>query len=158
MSGLFNFGASAVEAEGVKLQSESEARAAEFNANVARRNAGIQETQTQADIERGRREARVRQGSARAAAGALGGLQGSALDILASNAAQQELDIMTVKQQGALRKQALLEGSQLDIFRAQTSRQAGKLGSAAAMLRGTAQLFARAENMGSKAASGGWGV
>ena len=140
MSAIFDAAGAGVQAAGQLQAAEAKARAAEFNADVARRNAGIQETQTQADVERIGRENVLRTGAARAAAGASGGLTGSSLDILSSNAAQQGLDILNIKQQGLLRKEALLQGAQLDILEAKSSRTAGKFGAAATLLGGAAKI------------------
>lgn len=121
-------GAAGQATQGVSQQQqyESSARASEFNAEVAQRNAGIQRTQTAADIERTRRENFIRAGAARASAGALGGLTGSSLDLISSIAAEQELDVLNIKQQGQLREDALLQGAQLDIFEAKGARVAGE--------------------------------
>lgn len=145
MSGFFGIAQGVTQAAAITQQSEAQARAAEFNSEIARKNAGIQATQTEADLERTRRENVSRSGSVRAAAGASGGLTGSNLDILASNAAQQELDILNIKQQGKLREQALLQGAKLDIMEAKSTRKAGKLGSAAAILGGAAQTASTLE-------------
>lgn len=153
MSGIFDFGASLVQAEGIKQQAESQARAAEFNAEQAQEKAGIQRTQTKADVERAGREARSRAGSSRAAAGALGGI-GDFGDVLESNAIQDELDILTIKQRGAVAEKDLLTGARLNIMEAQSSRQAGKIGSAAAILRGTGSLIKTGEQAAMAAAGG----
>lgn len=140
MSGVLDFAASGVQAAGQIQASEAQARAAEFNAQVGQERAGIQATQTAADVAKGRREGRTRAGASRAAAGALGGLQGSALDILESSAVQQELDILTIKQKGAVAEKDLLTGARLDILEAKSTRAAGKIGAASSVLRGSASL------------------
>lgn len=141
MSNFFQFGSSVMQAAAIRQQSEVSARASIYNAEIGKRNAQIQETKTRADVQSARRNARAMQGAARAAAGVTGGLQGSALDILASNAAQQELDVLNIRQQGELQKTAFLEGAQLDTMRARSARTAGRIGSAASILRGTSSFL-----------------
>ena len=140
MSGILDFAAAGVSAAGQLQQSEAQARAAEFNAQVGQERAGIQRTQTAADVARAKREGRTRAGAARAQAGALGGLQGSALDILESSAVQEELDILTIGQRGRIAEKDLLTGARLDILEAQSTRAAGKVGAASSVLRGSASL------------------
>jgi len=152
MSGLFDFGASLVEAKGIRQSAESEARASEFNAQQAREKAGIQKTVTEADVQSAKRDAASRVGTARATAGAMGGVEGSIKDIIESNAVQDELDILTIKQRGAVAEKDLLTGARLDIMGADSARKAGKVGSAAAILRGTGSLLKTVE----KAATGGF--
>ena len=130
----------ATQAAGIGQQARAQAQAAEFNAQAGQEKAGIQRTQTSADIERQKREARARQGAARAAAGASGSLEGSSLDILESNAIQEELDILNIKQQGAVAEKDLLTGARLDILESKNARASGKLGSAAAILGTTAKV------------------
>jgi hypothetical protein len=141
-------GAAGVAATAVSVSQQAEAaeEAAEFNARIGRRNADIQAEQTRSDVERARREGLVRSGAVRAAAGAAGGLEGSALDIAGSSAAQQELDILNIGKQGKLREEALLQGAQLDILRAQGERRAGQAGTAATLLSGAGTLATRFSN------------
>ncbi len=139
MSGILDFAASGVQAAGQLQQSESQARASEFNAQAGQEKAVIQVTQTAADVAKGRREGRARAGASRAAAGALGGISGSALDILESSAVQEELDILTIRQQGAVAEKDLLTGARLDILEAKSTRAAGKVGAAATVIGGAAR-------------------
>lgn len=74
--------------------------AAEFNAAQARRDAEQTRLQTEADVERADRERRLRLG-ANIAKGAARGI-GQPLDILRDNAAQEELNILTIKNRGGL--------------------------------------------------------
>lgn len=154
MSGILDFAAAGVSAAGQIQASEATARASEFNAQVGQEKAGIQVTQTAADVARARREGRTRAGASRAAAGALGGLQGSALDILESSAVQEELDILTIRQRGRIAEKDLLTGARLDILQAKSTRAAGKIGAASTVLRGTASLVRSAEGA-AKAGGGG---
>ena len=135
---------------GQMQQAESQARASEFNAQAGQEKAGIQVTQTAADVERAQREGRARKGAARAAAGATGGIGGSALDILESSAVQEELDILTIRQRGAIAEKDLLTGARLDILGAQNTRAGGKLAAAATVIGGI-------EDIAKSAATGGAG-
>ena len=125
-----------LQAVGVVQQSEAQARASEFNARVAREKAQLQKAQTAADVERQRRESRLRLGAVRAAAGAQGGITGSALDIIASSAVQEELDILNIQQAGQVAEQDILTGARLDVLEAEQARTAGKIGAASQILGG----------------------
>ena len=140
MSGILDFAAGGVQAAGQIQQSEAQARASEFNAQAGQEKAGIQVTQTAADIAKGRREGRARAGAARAAGGVLGGISGSVLDVLESSAVQEELDILTIKQRGAVAEKDLLTGARLDILEAKSTRASGKIGAASSVLKGGASL------------------
>lgn len=87
--------------------------AADFNAQVAQRNADISEQQTQARKETQDRERRLRAGANIAAGGASGVGIESFGDVLADNAAQEELDLLTIESEGLLQKQNFeIEASQ----------------------------------------------
>ena len=97
------------------LQNANATRAAnKANAQIAENNAKIAESQTAAAVEKQRREGLLRQGAARAAAASRGTGIGSAYDILADNAAQEELDVLTIKHQGLLRKTGYLQDAALE--------------------------------------------
>ena len=136
MGGIFNLAGAAVQAKGQIAQGDAADAAAQYNANMARQDAGIAETQTQADILKTRTEQGVLTGKLKAAAGITGGMTGSNLDILSSNAVQQELDILNIKQQGALKKRGLLSQASLDISAGENAKKQSKLAAAGTILSG----------------------
>lgn len=103
----------------VQAQYKAQAQAAEYNASIARQNAQIAEQQTQAQVENQDRERRLRLGAQIAGAGASGVGMQSFSDILSSSAAQEELDLLTLKSEGALRKREF--GMQSDLLTSQAS-------------------------------------
>jgi hypothetical protein len=127
-------------------QGESEAQAAEYNAQKAREEASIVSSQTEADKERARRENLVRSGALRA--GTTGNLTGSSLDLLASNVAQQELDILNIENQGYLERRSLLNSANLYDMSAASSRQSAantsrgsSIASSSAILSGKSNYY-----------------
>jgi len=86
--------------------------AAEFNAQVAKRNADIAKQQSERDAEQADRDRRLRLGANLAAGGANN--LGQPLDILRDNAAQEELNILNLEQQGILNENAFLTDAALE--------------------------------------------
>lgn len=120
-------GQNAAEEEAAIAQQQAAANAAAFNAEIARKNAAIEESKTQAELEKADREKRLRLGGNIASAGASGmSFSGSSLiDILSDNAAQEELNIGTIKQQGFLAKQNYLQ--QAGLYNASAANAAGQI-------------------------------
>lgn len=124
-----------------KAESGADIAAAEANARIARENANIAYSQTQADIEKQHRAALLRKGSNTAAAGASGLGIGSKFDILSDNAAQEELDILTLKHAGQLKQNAYLQEAGLDTASTKAKKRAFLPGQAATALTGAAKTF-----------------
>ena len=88
-----------------QAQAEGDAKANEYNAQVASRNAKIARQQTASDVEKADKERRLRLGQNIAASGASGVIGGSALDIMSDNVTQESLDILNIEREGILRAQ-----------------------------------------------------
>ena len=112
ISAPFQIKASKANQQAQEAQAKAQAQADAFNADIMERNARIVEGQTKAALEREDRQRRLRLGS-QIAQGSTGGLSGSALDIIRDSAEQETLNILTIKQQGMLEKQSLLEQAAL---------------------------------------------
>lgn len=136
MGGIFNLAGAGLQAQGQIAQGDATNAAAEYNANMARQDAGIAQTQTVADIQKTRTQQEQVTGTLKANAGVLGGMTGSNLDILSSNAVQQELDILNIKQQGELKKRGLLSEASLDVAAGKNAKKQSKLAAAGTMLQG----------------------
>jgi hypothetical protein len=149
MGGIFNLAGSAIQAKGQIAEGNATNAAAEYNANMARQDAGIAATQTAADIAKTRTTQALETGSLKAKAGITGGMTGSNLDILSSNAVQQELDILNIKQQGALKQRSLLSQASLDTAAGKNAKKQSKLAAAGTMLNG----IGNAVNSGTQAAT-----
>ncbi len=126
---------------------QAQAQASEYNARIARENAAIAESNTAAEVARADRERRLRTGANIAAAGGSGSL--SFMDIAMDNAAQEELNILTIKQQGLLKQRSFQQQAGLLDFEAQGARsqipliQKGyEYTSAANLLKGATKLYA----------------
>jgi hypothetical protein len=147
----------AVQAEsaGQQAQLAAQAQASEFNARVARENAAIVEGQTKAATDKANRERVLRLGANIASAGASGTGLDSAMDILQSNSAQEELNLLTLKSEGLLKQRSYLQNASLDDASAANTRNqiplvksAGKAKSAAGVLTGLSSGIQSASNMG----------
>lgn len=78
---------------------KAEAKAASINASQIA-------AQTKQELELTDKQRRLRAGEARAAAGASGTMGGSIFDIMASSAAEEELNLLNIKSTGELRESA----------------------------------------------------
>lgn len=114
--------------------------AADMNARVARNNARWAEYKTGVELSQQDRARRLRQGAARAQGAATGGITGSAADIIADNAAQEEMDLMTIRTEGMLRAGSYRANAAMDSARADSSRMAGYIGAGSRLLSGAADL------------------
>lgn len=96
-------------------QSNAQSNAAQYNADVAERNATIAQQQAKADADAQRRHALVKIGAARAMYGASGvALEGSPLDVLQNSAINAELDNQTILYKGKLRALGYTDSATLD--------------------------------------------
>ena len=153
--GLQQQNAGRAEAAAQQAQLSAQAQANEFNANVARENAKIVEGQTAAALSKADRERRMRLGANIAAGGASGTGVSSAGDILQSNSAQEELNLLTIKSEGLLKERSYLQNAALDDASALNTRNqiplvksAAKSKSAAALLSGISGGISSGSSMG----------
>jgi hypothetical protein len=116
----------------------AQAAASDFNAGVNEQDAAIAADQEKAELAKLDRERRIRAGKITAQSGGTG----NALDVLADNAAQDELDILTTKYNTKLTQRAFLNNAQLDRLSASGARTSAKLTTGASILKGTASLGA----------------
>lgn len=119
---------------GTLKQANAQASASEYNAKVAERNAEIAQQQGKAEEDAAKRENRLRLGSNIAQASASGRGMAAFSDVLQDNAAQEELDILTIRQNTALRKAGLLSTATLDRASASSARSAGYMGAGTKIL------------------------
>lgn len=122
-------------------QGAAQADANRYNAQVAENNA-LAARQKAAFDEALRREQLARiQAQARANIGKAGGdFSGSALDIMAENAAAAELDALAVRYGGAVRAGGLEAQAAVDRAQATSARQSGYFGAGARILSGAMML------------------
>lgn len=124
--------------EGLGKQQDyaGEIAASQFNARVAKQNIGISRSQTEAAVKQQRRENYIRAGANRAAAGASGLGMSSAADVLADNAAQDELSILNLQYSGRLEQKGYENDYLLDTMRADSYSRAASLSKGATLLKG----------------------
>ena len=113
--------------QGQKQQQKAEAVSNRTNAAIEATNSANQEIAT-------RRDQYLRTGANVAAAGAGGGQTGSALDILADNAAQDELNIIGIRKNATITQ---------DVYKSKASsaKQAGKMNTYAGILSGGVDAY-----------------
>jgi len=119
---------------GTLKQANASSAASEYNAKIAEQNAAITEQQGKVQEDATKREQRLRYGANVAAASASGVGMSSFDDVFRDNAQQDELDLMTIRQNTQLRRSGFLQSSALDKMSAKSSRQAGYIGAGAKLL------------------------
>lgn len=113
--------------------------AAQTNREIANRNAALSEFQTEADKEKQDRERRLRLG-ANIAAGGVSGL-GQNFDILRDNAAQEELDILRIEQQGQLEANSFRQTASLEEQKINSLQQQRRVGRGTSILSGASGIL-----------------
>ena len=127
----------AVAATGSIVQGRAQRKAAEYNANIAEKNARIELERTAEEEKRFRVLARKEIGQIRANYAASGvRMEGSALDVLHDSAANAEADAISIRTEGRRRAQAYREGATLDRMQGRAGERAGYFGAASALLDG----------------------
>lgn len=110
---------------------------AETNARIAERDAQIALNEAEAEADDRARAARRLEGTARNNAGAnVGSLEGSALDVLADNAANDELDILRIQYSGESAAESAGFRAELNRNEAKNASTDGFIGAGRALLRG----------------------
>lgn len=129
-----------VSAVGSMRQAQAQKDAANFNAAVNRNNAIAARQQAEAEQQQQERQARLRAGANRANIGGSGvSLEGSALDVLADIAAEEELARLTIIHSGEVRAVGFENNAQLDSARASNISPGMSFASS---LAGNAESFA----------------
>lgn len=134
--------------DAAEAAAEGRARADDYNRKVAEQNASTVAAQTEASLERQDRERRIRLGQARANIGASGVSGGSFFDILQSNAAQEELDLLTIESEGLLRQNEFRSQANLLGASAYNTRQQGSASKAASIMGGVSKGFGALDSAG----------
>ena len=131
----------AVSVVGSLMQASAKSDAAEYNAEMARRNALMATQQAEADADAQRRKAVRQIGAMRANYGASGvvGNEGSPLDILAQSASDAEMDRLNILYRGKVRASGYEASAALDDQKAENEMTAGILGAGRAVVLGLGQ-------------------
>lgn len=114
---------------------------ADYQAQVANRNAEISAQQTKEALETQDRERRLRRGAAIAAGGASGVGIDSFGDILSSSAMQEEMDLLNIKQQGLLQQQNFESEARFAKAQGKQAKTASYMKAGTALIGGASDLF-----------------
>jgi len=117
-------------------ESRARANAAKTNARIAEQNAETSRQQTAAAMDTQDRERRLRLGSSMARGGASGVGVESFGDIMQSSAAQEELDLLTLKTEGQLKENDFLNQASIKKAESKNIKKQGKLKTASSILSG----------------------
>lgn len=132
----------AISAIGAIRAGQAQAAAANYNAQVAERNAFISRDQAAADEQRQRIQARRKLGAMRAAYGASGiSLEGSPLDVLEDSAAEAELDALTIRYKGEIGAMGYEAEAGAQRARAQNAKTESYYNAGAALLTGASNYY-----------------
>lgn len=112
----------------------NQAKLASHDAQVAEQNAQLAERQAETDAARQRRDAARALGKRRTAVGAAGvSVEGSPLDLLEDLATESALEVLGIRNQGALRARDFRIGAARTEFQARAGKQSAALGAAATL-------------------------
>lgn len=129
-----------IDAEG--KSAEAAAQSHFYNAQIGKYNANQAVLQAQEDERRLRQKTTQYIGQARANVGASGiASGGSPLDVLEMSAQNAELDALTVRHQGELKRWAYEQGANLDLSKGYLAEQGGRDAQLGAGLKGAASLL-----------------
>lgn len=124
---------------GIK-DSQAQVAAAKANSKIARDNAAQIASQTDSQVEKQSRLAAIRQGAAFARASANGRGTTASLDLLSDNAAQEELDILTIKHNSLLNQSSILGSASLAQSAAKNGAKTMPYSVAGSVLSGASQF------------------
>jgi hypothetical protein len=135
-------GGSLVSAYGQMQQGYAAKSAAEFNANIAKKNAELVRKQAAEEERKLRYQAKKHFGDMRASMGASGiQLDGSALDVLQESVSLAQQDALAVRHQGELKAWGFEQEARLQKYQGEAAVQGAQFGAAASILSGTGQAY-----------------
>lgn len=135
-------------------QGQAQSQAAKYNAQVAEQNATAARQKAAFDEQMRREQLDRVQAAARAAIGKSGSdFSGSALDLMAQNAASAELDALAIRYGGEVRATGLENQAALDRFQGNQARVGGYFGAGAKLLQGAFQLTPTPKALASSSAA-----
>jgi len=120
---------------GAYAQAQSAAKAADYQAAVAKRNESIALNQGYSEFEDARAENRKRLASMRVAYGASGiDIAGSPLDVIEDQSAEMEYDAQKIKYSSKLRSMGYADEAKMATYTAKNARASAPLSAAGAFL------------------------
>jgi len=128
---------------GAIQQGKAAKAAADYNAAINMQNAEIARRDAAAQAAQSQREGYLRLGAIRAAQGKSGGAasEGSVLDVLGDQAAQNELERQNIVYQGEQRARGYINTANLDTFSGKQAQKAGYLKAGTELLSGGANAY-----------------
>lgn len=135
MAMLLTIAGGVISAAGSIAQANAQSAAADYNAAVSKRNEIAVTSQTLVAIEDEQKQHRKTLGAMRAAYGANGlEMTGTPLDVMSDTVAEQTYDIEKQKYVGKMKALGYSEQGALSALESKTSKTAGRLGAATAIL------------------------
>lgn len=131
--------------QSAKAQSASEQATANYNAEMAERQASVANEQTAQAVKDTQRKNYLMKSENINNAGSV---TGNVNDILSDNAAQSEMDILNIKYNGLLSQNSYLNEANLEKSKSANAKSAGQQGVASALLGGVTNTLMTANNMG----------
>jgi len=142
LSAVASVASGVVGAMGAQQQGAATAAAANYQAQVATRNATVARQQATAEADDQRRENRRQLGAIRAAYGGSGiEMAGSPLDVLEDTALEQELDVQRIGYRGELRAAGENDKATLSLMEAKNAKKAGQIGAVSSVLKAGTSLL-----------------
>jgi preprotein translocase subunit YajC len=115
----------------------AESQSHSYNSRVAAENARIAREQTAQQVEQEKRQNYLRTGAAVARSG---GMTGSAMDIIADNIAQQELNILNIKHTGLMKERSYSMESKFERRQASSAKIGSLMNAGSAILTGVSKI------------------
>lgn len=130
-------------AAGASMQGAGALAAANYNAAVKNNQANAAVLQAAEDERRQRVQGKMALGGIRASIGANGiQTEGSALDVLEASAANSELDALSIRHQGQMKKWAYEAGANSDLLEGTNKKTAADISAVSMLIKGGGQMAA----------------
>lgn len=118
------------------MQAQAQSKAADYNSQMEKYNAQIQNQQGQVDAANIEQQGEMIQGKARAAAAASGLMGGSSTDIQYNDLVQNDKAALAIRYRGQIGAYNAENQSTLDSMQASSAQTAGMIGGGSALLSG----------------------
>lgn len=116
-----------IEQEAIVASADATSDAAEFNANILRRNSRLAVDSARIDAARVRRKSRRQQGAQNVAIAGSGFTTAGFEDLITDSASEDEMDALLITRQGRIQAESLLTGASLQIRGAADAQNAASI-------------------------------
>jgi hypothetical protein len=129
-------------ASGMLYQGQAQEQAAKYNAEVGMQNAKFTREAAASEESKARLLGKKTIGQARANIGASGiQTDASAMDVLEESAANNEMDALTIRHNGAMKAWAYEAGAALDLESGKNAMAGARVGAVASLLKGSGETY-----------------